>query len=289
MARRHRSQLRALEAETGISRSTWSAWSRGERAIPRDRLAAVVTHYDPERLPAWLSAWDRLTDPGNTAPAGPDPQARDRPDTQPHALPQPVAAPGTSRGTRRLALVAAGAGAALALGLVGSVLANRGGALALPESHQPSGGVSASGEGTVNGSGYGLTVQVPAGHAVRQCETFTGTAQLPQDRTLVLSMRNITDGEAEFNFEPILRWEIPATDGTWQGPQFFGSGSASVDKFYEIRVFAVQRDVVRDQEAAAAAAGHDWRTATLPPGGQELARLTLVRIAGDGPPGCGQR
>ena len=58
--RRRRSQLRALEAETGISRTTWSAWARGRRVMSRDRLRQVANSYDPGHLELWLATWDRL-------------------------------------------------------------------------------------------------------------------------------------------------------------------------------------------------------------------------------------
>jgi hypothetical protein len=81
-ARTRRQQLRSLEAETGISKTTWSAWGRGQRTIARDRLAEVVQRYDPDRAGEWLAAWDRLAASGGGGTASLT-AAADRPDRGP--------------------------------------------------------------------------------------------------------------------------------------------------------------------------------------------------------------
>jgi hypothetical protein len=122
------------------------------------------------------------------------------------------------------------------------------------------------------------------GSDVRQCAVFTGTADLPGDKTLILSMRNLDNHDRTHYFSAVQNYEYPEELDTWTGHQWFGSGDSSVGQRYRVELLIVDLTLV--QAALAAAPKNGWAAPQNPPGSTVAAHITLVREAGPGPGAC---
>jgi hypothetical protein len=119
-----------------------------------------------------------------------------------------------------------------------------------PQQQQPaasSGGFSAPGNGA----------------DVLDCAYFSGTARLAAGETLILAMRNLSNGDPARYVEYVFNWDEPATLSSWRGAQYFGGEPG---QRYRIELMAVDLDDTRsaagDNQAANALAGQGRRLAT---------------------------
>lgn len=122
------------------------------------------------------------------------------------------------------------------------------------------------------------------GSDVRQCAVFTGTANLPGNKTLILSMRNLDNHDDTRYFSAVRNYEYPEELDTWTGHQWFGSADSSVGQQYRVELLILDLSLV--QAALAAAPKEGWAAPQNPPGSAVAAHITLVRVAGPGPGEC---
>jgi hypothetical protein len=94
-----RTNLRAMEADTGVSRTTIADIRGGRRKISREVLMKIVSRYDPDAFDAWHDAWARIYG-GRTEDTGTPPAERhaapgsiDQGSTETDAAPPPSASP----------------------------------------------------------------------------------------------------------------------------------------------------------------------------------------------------
>ncbi|GAB7044525.1 MULTISPECIES: hypothetical protein [Catenuloplanes] len=119
---------------------------------------------------------------------------------------------------------------------------------------------------------------------VHQCEVFRGTARLPEDKTLVLGVRNVDNGSPERYFEVVDDWEYPGDLAEWSGSQWFGSGDSSVGQRFRAEVLIM--DLAEVRTAVRAAAEKGWHAPDNPAGATVAAHITLKRVPGRGPSEC---
>ncbi|WP_143448643.1 hypothetical protein [Kineosporia sp. A_224] len=311
-ARTRRQQLRSLEAETGISKTTWSAWGRGQRTIARDRLAEVVQRYDPDRAGEWLAAWDRLSAAGDGAGGTASlPDAAARPDVSPVGTgPERRAEPGETTGTARRpthrrarplalaatgALVAAGAAALLLPGqgtraplAAGRVQAAS--SLAAPvrapeeaadlaEAEAPAAAKVAIGSAPVR------LLSPVTGARVPPCLVVSGAGRPDAGQTLVVSVRDWGSPASLFRLEPVrFAPGDPSRRWTVQQPLPRGSGAG-----YEVLVVALPGQVADLERGLGARTGQGWVAPQLPMSARVVAAVRVrprVDRAGAADGGC---
>lgn len=122
------------------------------------------------------------------------------------------------------------------------------------------------------------------GSDVHQCAVFTGTAELPGDKTLILSMRNLDNHDPNHYFSAVQNYEYPAELEDWTGHQWFGSLDSSVGQRYRVELLIVDLTLV--QAALTTAPKDGWAAPQNPPGSTVAAHITLTRVAGPGPATC---
>jgi hypothetical protein len=122
------------------------------------------------------------------------------------------------------------------------------------------------------------------GDAVRGCAVFRGTAALPETKTLALGRRNLDSTDPTRSFQAVQDWGEPRQLDTWQGYQWFGTGDSSVGRRYRVEVLIIDRSFV--DANVARGQGESWESRTNPAGAVVVARVTLERVAGDGPAEC---
>jgi serine/threonine-protein kinase len=129
------------------------------------------------------------------------------------------------------------------------------------------------------------TLELPIdGSSVHQCAVFTGTADLPADKTLVLSMRNLDNHDPAHYFSAVRDYDYPDELRAWTGYQWFGSRDSSVGQRYRVELLIVDLTLV--QAALASAPKDGWSAPENPPGSIVAAHITLTRVAGPGPAVC---
>lgn len=297
-ARTRRQQLRSLEAETGISKTTWSAWGRGQRTIARDRLAEVVQRYDPDRAGEWLAAWDRLAAPdagtGGTASA---PAAADRPDhgparTEPEHRVEPAETARTAHRTahrRARPLALAATGALVAAGAAALLLPGQGtraplaagrvqaaSSLAVPvrapeeaavvaEAEEPAAAKVAAGVVPVR-----LLSPVP-GARVPPCLVVSGAGRPDPGQTLVVSVRDWASPASLFRLEPV-RFAPGDRSPRWTAQQPLPRGSGAG---YEVLVVALPGQVADLERGLGAKAGQGWVAPQLPMSARVVAAVRV--------------
>ena len=119
---------------------------------------------------------------------------------------------------------------------------------------------------------------------VKECGVFTGEANLPADKTLILGVRNTDNGNAERYFQAVQDWEYPADLTTWTGTQYFGSKDSSVGQHFRVELLII--NLAQATKAQRAAKKEGWHSPDNPPGTPVAAHLELVRVAGPGPAEC---
>lgn len=119
---------------------------------------------------------------------------------------------------------------------------------------------------------------------VHQCERFRGTARLPDDKTLVLGVRNVNHRSPERYFEVVDDWEYPGDLAEWTGSQWFGAGDSSVGQRFRAEVLIMDLAAVR--KAVRAADEKGWHAPDNPEGAVVAAHITLKRVPGPGPAEC---
>ncbi|AEV83582.1 hypothetical protein ACWT_2859 [Actinoplanes sp. SE50] len=122
------------------------------------------------------------------------------------------------------------------------------------------------------------------GAQVNQCAIFTGQANLPGDKTLVLGVRNTDNGNAERYFEAVKNWEYPGDLKAWTGAQYFGSKDSSVGQHFRVELLIV--DLGLATKALRNAKTEGWHAPDNPAGSTIAAHITLARVAGPGPAEC---
>jgi hypothetical protein len=119
---------------------------------------------------------------------------------------------------------------------------------------------------------------------VRQCEIFRGTSRLPDDKTIILGVRNVDNGSPERYFQAVEDWEYPGDLVEWSGAQWFGSGDSSVGQRFRAEVLVV--DLAQTKKAVRDADNKGWHSPDNPEGALVAAHITLKRVAGPGPADC---
>ncbi|MFI5842681.1 hypothetical protein ACIA8K_23525 [Catenuloplanes sp. NPDC051500] len=119
---------------------------------------------------------------------------------------------------------------------------------------------------------------------VRQCEIFRGTSRLPENKTLILGVRNVDNGSPERYFQAVEDWEYPDDLVEWSGAQWFGSGDSSVGQRFRAEVLVV--DLAQTKKAIHEADNKGWHSPDNPEGAIVAAHITLKRVAGPGPADC---
>lgn len=130
---------------------------------------------------------------------------------------------------------------------------------------------------------YGVQIVEPApAQRVQRCAVFRGRSALPAGKTMVLAMRNRTNGEPVRYLVEVDGWDRPSRLATWRGKQFFGTADSSVGQEYTVEVLVVDLGAVTRSMRAAHAAGELWTLETLPATWEVAAAVTVRRIAGPG-------
>ena len=277
-ARRCRTQLRAIEAETGISKTTWSAWARGQRAAGRDRVAEVAGRYDPDGAQAWLDAWDRLA-----APAEPD---------QP--MPPTSSGPAVPAPRRRVPAPAGVAGVVLGVLVAGSVAGPSAGGGAVPPV-PPRASAAAGPAGTAQtataldtgrASSGASSMVVPddpvrvvapePGQATSGCVEVEGTGRADAGQVLVVSVRSWRGASASFRFAPVQYGSGPGGARAWRARQRLPPTEGGD---YEVLVVAVDARAARVEHDLNLATGRGWVAPELP---LSARVLSAVRVRDDG-------
>lgn len=119
---------------------------------------------------------------------------------------------------------------------------------------------------------------------VKQCGVFTGRANLPADKTIVLGVRNKDNGNPERYFETVVDWEYPEDLKTWKGIQWFGDKDSAAGQSFRVEVLVVDLALTRAKAKAAKKDG--WHGADNPPGAEVAEHIDLKRVKGRGPAEC---
>jgi hypothetical protein len=133
----------------------------------------------------------------------------------------------------------------------------------------------------------------PVGHAtldfpldqadVKQCEIFTGKANLPAGRTLILGVRNLDNNDPNRYFQAVTGWEYPADLHDWKGAQWFGSKDDAAGQHFGVEVLLIDlpqaQKFLGDKSKA-------WYSPQNPPGTEVAAHITVKRVKGKGPAAC---
>ena len=119
---------------------------------------------------------------------------------------------------------------------------------------------------------------------VKQCGIFTGRANLPDDKTIVLGVRNTDNGSPERYFEAVDHWEYPSDLQNWKAIQWFGDKDSSAGQHFRVEVLVVDLALATKKMAAAKTEG--WHGAANPPGAKVAAHRDLHRVKGKGPAEC---
>jgi hypothetical protein len=121
------------------------------------------------------------------------------------------------------------------------------------------------------------------GSTVRQCEVLAGIAiDLAPSTTLVLGVRNLSNGDVIRYFEPVDYWQDPSPLWHWSGHQRFGSVSGSVGQQFRVEVLMVDLSVARSHGRGVSR----WADSVNPSGSTVVAELNLWRVAGAGSAEC---
>lgn len=130
-----------------------------------------------------------------------------------------------------------------------------------------------------------VVLDSPADEAdVQQCAVFTGRADLPAGKTIVLGVRNKDNGSSERYFETVADWEYPADLDTWTGIQWFGDKDSAAGQGFRVEVLIV--DLALAQESVKAAKKQGWHGPDNPPGSEVAAHVDVRRVKGKGPAEC---
>jgi serine/threonine-protein kinase len=110
------------------------------------------------------------------------------------------------------------------------------------------------------------------GERVPSCAYLSGSVHLAAGKTIILAMRNVSNGDPRRYVEYVFGWENPSLFTSWQGAQYFGDASA-VGQTYVVDLMAVDL-------SAATAAHSQHRENTLVYSGKVLDSVTVQRVAG---------
>jgi hypothetical protein len=119
---------------------------------------------------------------------------------------------------------------------------------------------------------------------VKQCGIFTGRANLPADKTIVLGVRNKDNGSSERYFETVDDWEYPEDLKAWKGIQWFGDKDSAAGQSFRVEVLIADLALVREKAKAAKKDG--WHGVDNPPGAKVAEHIDLHRVKGRGPAEC---
>lgn len=124
-------------------------------------------------------------------------------------------------------------------------------------------------------AGTSGTIATPAAETtVRRCETLRGTVDRPRGTVVITAMRNLDNGDPAWYGEEVYGQPAPGTSGAWFGPQFFGSGNASVGQRYEIILALIDDDVALTEAMESDDIGR------IVAAGHTLASASYERVAG---------
>ena len=135
--------------------------------------------------------------------------------------------------------------------------------------------------------GFAGRIDNPAeGAGVEQCAYLDGTATLPGGWTLILAMRNLSNGEPTRYSQTVFGFDEPAKLSRWRGAQYFGQNNDTVGQEYQVELVAVRlADAVQWRRGDPDEPGD-----TLAGSGVVLDSVRVDRIAGlvanacEGPP-----
>lgn len=125
------------------------------------------------------------------------------------------------------------------------------------------------------------------GASVHSCEMVSGTSRLAAGKTLVVASRNL-GGAADTFYQSVRNWDSPERLARWEAAVFFGPGNVSVGQDYRVRVLVMDVATVRQlRQEAINANRQPWSATSDPNGAAQAASVTVRRVAGPGPAGCG--
>jgi hypothetical protein len=122
-----------------------------------------------------------------------------------------------------------------------------------------------------------------AGGMVGRCEEFRGESTgVPDDKTLVLTVRDQTSGQTETYLSAIRGWDTGRRPESWSSTIFFNT----VGHTYDVRVYLVDLGDVRS-DLDDPRNRPIWHKPAIPDEwGHPLAQVSVVGRAGPGPASC---
>jgi hypothetical protein len=146
------------------------------------------------------------------------------------------------------------------------------------------GGATVSGPAGLTGGAATATGTITSpvdGSDVKACAYFSGTASLPPDTTLILTMQNLDSIDSSKYIQVVFDYEKPATLSTWRGAQYFGSEHDGIGQNYRVELLAVNLEAARrDHESSGAT------NKTMVKSGVLLASVRVRRVVGTVPNAC---
>ncbi|WP_433830811.1 hypothetical protein ACQP2E_11840 [Actinoplanes sp. CA-015351] len=119
---------------------------------------------------------------------------------------------------------------------------------------------------------------------VKRCEIFKGRANLPDDKTIIIGVRNKDNHNPERYFEAVTDWEYPEDLDSWTGMQWFGDADSAVGQSFRVEVLIVDLELARSMNRQAKEKG--WHSPENPDGAEVAAHIDLDRVKGAGPKEC---
>ncbi|GIF67369.1 hypothetical protein Ais01nite_54040 [Asanoa ishikariensis] len=130
-------------------------------------------------------------------------------------------------------------------------------------------------------SALGAIVSPRDGANVEQCAHLSGTATPEPGMTLVLAMRNLSNGDPTRYVETVYDWDDPSKLANWRGAQYFGQANDTVGQDYEVQLISVAVDMTRRWTES-----DDNTGDALAASGTVVASVRLHRVAGLVPGNC---
>ena len=129
-----------------------------------------------------------------------------------------------------------------------------------------------------------------SGDGVQSCKRFNGSVELPDDRTVVLANKNLSNNDVNRYVRLPIGWERPAKLEEWSVVQYFGIGKSNVGQKFQVDLIAVDLAIVKMYEEAFRKTGSlsGEESERLLQEGKEntLDTIYLHRINGDTPDKC---
>jgi hypothetical protein len=120
-----------------------------------------------------------------------------------------------------------------------------------------------------------VTIGAPPGYKVQRCTEWSGSASLPDDRALILAVKNLSNDDPFTYFSTVVNWSVAPGQGNWWRPLYFDAAGQE---------YAVTPMVVA-QSAVHAVRKDDpttWHAKHAPPTAKVVKTVYVKRRAGEG-------